>query len=131
MSEREIYLGPSFMLPRRGFVALPIVPAHRLPDGTRAAGALLGRVDGQLVAYANVCRHLAIPLDYGDGEVTEPDGELLLCHHHGATFEPRDGECTGGPCVREFLWRFRVVERDGEATLVVGHEGDDTPGAPP
>lgn len=127
MTVREISLGPPEFLPRRGFVTLPIVPAHRLPDGTRAAGAIVGRVDGQLVAYANVCRHLAIPLDFGDGDVTDPDGAALLCRHHGATFEPRDGECTAGPCFRKFLWRFRVVEGVERATLIVGHEAEDSP----
>ncbi len=131
MSPREISLGPPQFLPRRGFVTLPIVPAHRLPDGTRAAGAILGRVDGKLVAFANVCRHLAIPLDYGDGDVTDGDDDSLICHHHGARFDPRDGECTAGPCHREFLWRFRVVEGVDEATLIVGHEADDAPAPKP
>lgn len=131
MSARRIHLGSAAFLPRRGFVTLPIVPAHRLPDGTRAAGAILGRIDGRLVAYANVCRHLAVPLDYGDGDVTDPDGAALVCHHHGATFDPRNGECTVGPCFREFLWRFRVIEEDGDAVLVVGHEAEDTPPSDP
>lgn len=127
MSVREIALGPPQFLPRRGFVALPIFPSHRLPDGTKAAGAIVGRVDGMLVAYANVCRHLAVPLDHNDGEVTDEDGDVLVCHHHGATFDPRNGECTVGPCFREFLWRFRIYESPDDAVLVVGHEGEDTP----
>lgn len=127
MTTRSIYLGPTQFLPRRGFVVVPVLPPHRLPDGTQARSAVVGLVDGRWVAYANVCRHLAIPLDMGDGDVMDPDRHTLVCHHHGAVFEGASGECTVGPCYREFLWRWEIVVENGEASLVVGGEAAATP----
>jgi nitrite reductase/ring-hydroxylating ferredoxin subunit len=121
MALRRIALGPAMFLPRRGFVAVPVLPAHRLPDGTVARGALIGRSGEALVAYANVCRHLAITLDVGDGDVLDTDGIHLRCHHHGAVFRPADGLCTVGPCQGMRLWPWSVeIDADGEASLIVG-----------
>ena len=121
---REVPLGPSSFLPKRGFVVVPVLPAFALPDGTKARSALLGHAGGRFVAYANVCRHLAIPLDYGDGEVMDDDDFHLLCHHHGATFEPATGECILGPCHGEFLWEWHVrVDDFGDAVLVLAPPG--------
>lgn len=116
---REIALGPSASLPRRSFVVVPIVPPLPLEDGTRARSALVGFWGGKLRAYANLCRHLAIPLDYGDGEVMDPDGEELMCHHHGASFDPLTGMCTMGPCFGDALFPIEIREADGQAVLVL------------
>ena len=104
-------------------MVVPIWPSHALPDGTIARSALIGRSDGAIVAYANVCRHLAVPLDYGDGDVTDEDGEDLRCRHHGAVFAAASGQCVVGPCQGRSLWRFTVeVDGAGDATLLVGGE---------
>jgi nitrite reductase/ring-hydroxylating ferredoxin subunit len=121
---RRVFLGPEAFLPSRGFIVVPVLPPHRLPDSTVARSALVGRVGGELRAYANVCRHLAISLDLGDGAVM--DGDDLRCHHHGAIFEPTEGRCVVGPCLGMRLWPWSVeVDALGDATLVVGGEPQD------
>jgi nitrite reductase/ring-hydroxylating ferredoxin subunit len=108
------------MMPKTGFVVVPVLPPHPLPDGTMARSALIGRtLEGVLVAYANVCRHLAIPLDYGDGEVMDDDKVHLVCHHHGAVFRPGDGECVVGPCYGDKLWPLSIREEAGQVSLVL------------
>jgi nitrite reductase/ring-hydroxylating ferredoxin subunit len=123
---RRIYLGPSAFLPRVGFVAVPIVPPHKLPDTTLARSALVGFSGGEPRAFANLCRHLAIPLDYGDGDVTDLDDSAhLRCRRHGAIFAASDGLCVVGPCLGKALWRLAIEIDDlGDATLVLGGERD-------
>jgi nitrite reductase/ring-hydroxylating ferredoxin subunit len=129
MTARRIQLGPSSFMPSRGFVVVPVFPPCKLPDGTTARSALIGRSNGVLRAYANVCRHLAIPLDLaGDGEVMDDDRIEIVCHHHGARFDGADGACVYGPCFGRSLWAFRVeVDALGDASLVLevaGGPGD-------
>ncbi len=124
---RRLALGPSAWLPREGFVVVPLWPPEPLPDTTRARSALVGRVGGELVAYANLCRHLAVPLDFGDGDVCDAGSSELRCRRHGAAFDARSGACTAGPCLGRSLWPL-VIEVDafGEASLVLG--GSEAPG---
>lgn len=53
---------------------------------------------GGLYAYVNRCPHQPLSLDYGDGDVLDEGGDLLLCRNHGALFEPNSGYCVAGPC---------------------------------
>ncbi len=120
---RRLYLGPASFLPRDGFITVPVIPPFKLPDGTWARSALIGRSKGTLLAFANVCRHLAISLDMNDGEVMDDEREFLVCHHHGAIFEPASGLCVMGPCYGDSLWRWSVeIDGAGDATLVIGAE---------
>jgi nitrite reductase/ring-hydroxylating ferredoxin subunit len=116
----RVRVGPVTSLPAQGFVVVPLLPPLRLPDGTTARGAVLGRAGREgLAAYANVCRHLAIPLDLRDGNVMDSSGVDLLCHHHGAIFDAATGLCTFGPCAGRSLWRLGVEVVDGEIEIVV------------
>lgn len=123
---RRVALGNVAYLPLAGFVTVPIVPAHALGDGTRAYSALVGRSGGKLRAFANVCKHLAVPLDLGDGNPMTDDRRHLLCHHHGAVFDAVTGECFQGPCEGRTLTLFSLeVDALGEATLVLDDEDED------
>jgi nitrite reductase/ring-hydroxylating ferredoxin subunit len=64
---------------------------------------LVGRVAGAWRAYANECRHRALPLDLGASSPMSDDGEHLICHQHGALYRLTDGRCVLGPCVGEAL----------------------------
>lgn len=88
------------------------VPAW-MPNGALVTSVLVGRVAGVLRAYANVCRHHPLPLDYDADGVMAVDGVHLLCHQHGATYRPSDGTCLDGPCRGEALFPAGVEEEGG------------------
>ena len=79
--------------------------------------AILARFKGRFVAYENLCRHLPIPLDYGDSQFFDRDGEFLLCRTHGALYEPLSGRCVIGPCGGESLFPIAIEIADGEVWL--------------
>lgn len=117
---RHIPLGPGHLLREGQFVSVPVWPPHPVDRNVLARSAIVGRHEGELIAYANVCRHHAIPLDLaGDGNVMTDDRTLLLCHHHGALFEPGTGMCIAGPCVGERLWPLHMQTVRGRAELVL------------
>ena len=66
-------------------------------DGVRFEGFVV-RYSGDYFVYENRCRHLPLPLDYGDNQFFTPDGKHLVCTSHGATYEPTTGRCIQGPC---------------------------------
>ncbi len=55
---------------------------------------------GAFRAWRNRCPHAGSPLDWQPGRFFSEDGEQLLCHTHGARFDPLDGACLAGPCPR-------------------------------
>ncbi|MBA4149719.1 MAG: Rieske 2Fe-2S domain-containing protein [Verrucomicrobia bacterium] len=87
--------------------------AGRLVEGFLACFA------GQHVAYENICRHIAISLDYGDGRFFAKDGQHFICQSHGAVYEPLTGVCVRGPCAGDQLKSLRIsVENDGVWLLI-------------
>ncbi len=78
---------------------------------------LVGRVDGNLRAYRNVCPHRLVPLDFGGLPPMSDDGKYLLCNQHGALFRPEDGVCIEGPCMGDALTSVGIVA-DGDDVLV-------------
>jgi len=66
---------------------------------------------GQLRAWRNHCPHAGSPLDWQLGQFFSENGEQLLCHTHGALFDPLSGSCLSGPCNRGlYPLEFRVTE---------------------
>jgi nitrite reductase/ring-hydroxylating ferredoxin subunit len=76
------------------------------------------RAGDALRAYENKCRHLPIPLDYGDGEFWYDALDRIVCKTHGATYEPDTGLCDDGPCEGASLNRFDL-EIDGDDAVVL------------
>jgi nitrite reductase/ring-hydroxylating ferredoxin subunit len=113
---------------RRGdFVRMDLGERVRLADGTGMTSVLVGRVAGKLVAWVNVCRHEAIPLDARapdeDAGVMTDDHRFLLCHAHGAIYRPRDGLCVSGPCLGASLLPLEVEDAsDDEGAVRVTFE---------
>src|SRR5437773_2364402 len=60
--------------------------------------AFLISYEGSLHAYLNRCRHIALSLDWLDNQFFSDDKRFLICANHGATYEPKTGECIWGPC---------------------------------
>jgi nitrite reductase/ring-hydroxylating ferredoxin subunit len=64
-------------------------------------------------------RHVAMELDWVAGQFFDLDGEALLCATHGASYDPADGHCMGGPCAgRGGLRRLQVIEKAASSTGV-------------
>ncbi len=78
------------------------------------ARAFALRFNGRVVAYLNRCVHVPTELDWQPGEFLDSDKRWIICSIHGATYEPSDGRCVGGPCGRGRLTALRVEERDGQ-----------------
>ena len=77
------------------------------------ARAFALRFDGKVVAYLNRCVHVPTELDWQPGEFLDSGKEFIICSIHGATYDPRNGHCTGGPCGRGKLTLIAAEERDG------------------
>lgn len=70
------------------------------------------RYDGQAYGYLNRCAHVAMELDWSEGQFFESSGLYLMCATHGAIYEPTTGKCVGGPCRGARLRAVKVEERD-------------------
>ncbi|MBI2916124.1 MAG: Rieske 2Fe-2S domain-containing protein [Elusimicrobia bacterium] len=68
---------------------------------------------GNFYAYLNRCRHVSLPLDFGDNDFFSSDGKFLSCKNHGALYSPESGECVAGPCYGSFLETVPVEVREG------------------
>jgi nitrite reductase/ring-hydroxylating ferredoxin subunit len=73
---------------------------------------------GELRAWANLCKHLPIPLDGGSGRVIAADGKHLVCGTHGAVYRVDHGYCVEGPCIGIRLDPL-TLEEDDEGVLWV------------
>ena len=77
------------------------------------ARAFALRFEGRVVAFLNRCVHVPTELDWLPGEFLDADHELIICSIQGATYDPRNGRCAGGPCGQGKLTRIGADERDG------------------
>ena len=118
LDRRRVACGAASLVMEGRMVAVPIVPAFHWNDPdigiVTARGALVARRWGKVHAYANLCRHIPLALDMGDGEVSTADGRHFLCHHHGARYRIEDGGCVSGPCDGASLIPLDVEIVDGE-----------------
>lgn len=106
------HLGPIDEIPERGLVFL-------FREGPFDEQGLLVRLpDGQVRAYRNQCRHLAVRLDLDEpGRLWDDSGRWLECRSHGARYRPEDGLCVDGPCRGSHLKPLPVEVRDGAVWL--------------
>ncbi|MES2832258.1 MAG: Rieske 2Fe-2S domain-containing protein [Pseudomonadota bacterium] len=81
--------------------------------GADATGFVV-RFQGSVYGYVNRCAHLAIELDWNEGEFFDTSGMYLMCAVHGAMYLPESGRCTGGPCRGQALQKIQVFEREGQ-----------------
>jgi nitrite reductase/ring-hydroxylating ferredoxin subunit len=71
--------------------------------GGQAVEAFVVNFEGTHYAYLNRCRHIALTLDWVDNRFFTEDGRYIICANHGATYEPKTGECVWGPCLGAYL----------------------------
>ena len=79
------------------------------------ARAFALRFDGKLVAYINRCAHVPVEMDWQPGQFLDHDQRWIVCSIHGATYEPANGRCVGGPCGRSKLMPVAIAELGGQA----------------
>lgn len=78
---------------------------------------------GRLTAWRNVCPHQGRSLNWApDQFLFSPEG-LLVCSHHGASFELPGGRCVAGPCVGARLTMVPVTVEDGWVLIGKGDVG--------
>ena len=103
------------------------------------ARAFVLRFDAAVVGYLNRCVHVPTEMDWQEGQFLDGDRRFIVCSIHGATYEPADGRCVGGPCGRGRLTPLSVREEGGQVTWYpseyirpVFDDGPDAPSpAPP
>lgn len=78
------------------------------------APAFVVRYRGKVHGYLNRCAHVALELDWREGEFFDSEGGDLICSTHGATYAAASGACLGGPCGKAPLVALNVEERDGK-----------------
>ena len=78
------------------------------------------RYAGVAYAFLNRCAHLAVQLDWTEGDFFSVDGHSLVCATHGARYHPASGACIGGRCQGKPLTALPVLERDGAVLLAPG-----------
>lgn len=76
------------------------------------------RYDGKVYAYLNRCAHIAVELDWNEGEFFDQSGLYLICSTHGATYEAVTGYCILGPCKGAHLIALKVAEHGGNVYLL-------------
>lgn len=72
--------------------------------------AFVMRWRGRVVGYLNRCAHVPAEMDWQPGRFLDAEARYIVCAIHGATYEPADGRCVGGPCGRGRLVALRVGE---------------------
>jgi nitrite reductase/ring-hydroxylating ferredoxin subunit len=80
--------------------------------------AFVVRFEGQAHAFLNQCGHIAVELDWQEGQFFDDSRLYLVCATHGALYHPRDGRCLGGRCAGRGLIPVPVVERDGHVYVM-------------
>ncbi len=103
-------LGPSASLAERGKAIVFDVLLWGQP-----ARAFVLRHDGVLRGYINRCAHVPVEMDWQPGEFLDSEQRFIVCSIHGATYEPAQGRCVGGPCGRSKLIALDVGEQGGQA----------------
>ncbi len=77
---------------------------------------LLGTDEG-VRAYRNSCPHQGRSLTFAPNEFLFSSKGLLVCPHHGASFEPGTGLCTDGPCKGGSLQVLELVAQGDELCI--------------
>ena len=71
-----------------------------MPSVEMREGGFAICVGGSFYAYRNHCPHTGSPLDWMPNQFFSEDRQMLMCHTHGALFDPSTGRCLSGPCPR-------------------------------
>ena len=73
------------------------------PEHTGAEAIIVLRRGEGVLAYVNRCPHQGTRLEYRKDRFMSADGRHLICHGHGAHFDPDTGVCLHGASLGESL----------------------------
>lgn len=79
--------------------------------------AFVVRFNGTPRAYLNQCGHVAVELDWQEGEFFDDTRLYLICSTHGALYDPANGHCISGRCAGRGLVALPVDEHHGHIYL--------------
>ncbi|NDY93786.1 Rieske (2Fe-2S) protein [Ideonella livida] len=75
-----------------------------LPDEDGQDRVFIVRHGEVLHAWRNACPHIpGAPMAWKRHAYLSPEGTQVMCHAHGARFEPDTGLCVHGPCLGRHL----------------------------
>ena len=83
------------------------------PENMPNIPAFAIRYQDQVLVYKNICGHIAINLDFVEGQFFDEEGEHLVCSTHGALYQAGSGKCMGGPCYGVGLEPIQSIEKNG------------------
>lgn len=78
---------------------------------------MLFRLNDKVLAYQNSCPHQGKALNFAPDRFILSDENQLVCPHHGAAFELKNGLCVSGPCKGSSLQAVAITIADGEVLL--------------
>lgn len=88
-----------------------------LPALGEFATGFVVRFHGKPYAYVNQCAHLAVELDWNEGEFFTSQKDYLVCATHGAHYRPDTGFCVMGPCKGKSLKVIPVIEQNQQIII--------------
>jgi len=94
-----------------------------LPDEDGQDRLFILRHKGVLHAWRNACPHVGgAPMAWKRHAYLSADGQHVMCHAHGARFEPDTGLCVHGPCLGGWLQRVALqISPCGHVNLAIAH----------
>ena len=78
----------------------------------KSSSVLVFRLNGQCMAYRNLCVHMPRELDCEKNTIFDSTGQKLRCSMHGIVYDPMTGESISTMCNGERLTAIRVQEDD-------------------
>lgn len=88
-----------------------------LPALGEFATGFVVRFHGKPYAYVNQCAHVAVELDWNEGEFFTSQKDYLICATHGAHYRPDTGFCVMGPCKGKSLKIIPVIEQNQQIII--------------
>jgi len=75
------------------------------------------RYQGRPRVWLNICPHQGRPLNWAPNQFLSDKQGNLVCAAHGAVFEPGEGICVSGPCLKAGLSEVPVSESESSIFL--------------
>ncbi len=107
-------MGPSEFLCNSEEIGEGEFRERSLGQGQQRRYLIVTRRHGQLKAWLNICPHQGRALNWAPDQFLTDERGQLVCAVHGAVFEPDEGRCVSGPCLKASLRAVAIGEEDGK-----------------